>query len=64
EQRSKGAGMTAALVGGLMGAPYMRWARRTTREVLESLTRNPELTGVLAAQWGDYGLPLLIGALS
>jgi all-trans-retinol 13,14-reductase len=35
----------------------MRWARRTTQEVLESLTRNPELAGVLTAQWGDYGLP-------
>ena len=47
----------AALAGGLMRAPYMRWARRTTREVLESFTRNRELIGVLAAQWGDYGLP-------
>jgi all-trans-retinol 13,14-reductase len=47
----------AALAGGLMRAPYMRWARRTTREVLESLTSNRELIGVLAAQWGDYGLP-------
>src|SRR6516164_8180405 len=47
----------AAFVGGLMRAPYMRWARRTTREVLESLTGNHELIGVLTAQWGDYGLP-------
>ena len=47
----------AALAGGLMRAPYMRWASRTTREVLESLTSNRELMGVLAAQWGDYGLP-------
>ena len=28
-----------------------------TREVLESLTRNEELIGVLTGQWGDYGLP-------
>ena len=41
----------------MMRAPYMRWARRTTREVLESLTRDRELIGVLTAQWGDYGLP-------
>ncbi|MGB6742926.1 MAG: NAD(P)/FAD-dependent oxidoreductase [Terracidiphilus sp.] len=47
----------AAVAGGLMRAPYMRWARRTTREVLESFTRNQELIGVLTAQWGDYGLP-------
>ncbi len=32
-------------------------AARTTREVLESLTANQRLIGVLTAQWGDYGLP-------
>ncbi|HEY1649158.1 MAG TPA: NAD(P)/FAD-dependent oxidoreductase [Terracidiphilus sp.] len=47
----------SAVAGGLMRAPYMKWARRTTREVLESFTRNQELIGVLTAQWGDYGLP-------
>jgi all-trans-retinol 13,14-reductase len=47
----------AVLAGRLMRAPYMRWARRTTREALESLTANQELIGVLTAQWGDYGLP-------
>lgn len=47
----------ASLAGGAMRAPYLRWARRTTREVLEELTPNRELIGVLAAQWGDYGLP-------
>lgn len=47
----------ATLAGGLMRAPCLRWARRTTREVLESFTRNQELIGVLTAQWGDYGLP-------
>ena len=31
--------------------------QRSTREVLESLTRNQELIGVLTGQWGDYGLP-------
>jgi len=50
-------GPIAAVVGGLMRAPYMRWARRTTREVLQGLTANRELIGVLTAQWGDYGLP-------
>jgi all-trans-retinol 13,14-reductase len=47
----------AALVGALMRLPYMRWAKKTTREVLQSLTGNRELIGVLTAQWGDYGLP-------
>lgn len=47
----------ATLAGGLMRAPYLRWAGRTTREVLEGMTRNRELIGVLTAQWGDYGLP-------
>ena len=50
-------GLVAAVAGGLMRAGYLRWARRTTREVLESLTGNRELIGVLTAQWGDYGMP-------
>lgn len=47
----------AKLAGGLMRAPYMRWTSQTTRDVLESMTGNRELIGVLTAQWGDYGLP-------
>jgi all-trans-retinol 13,14-reductase len=47
----------AGFAGGLMRAPYMRWARRTTKEVLDELTDNKELIGVLTGQWGDYGLP-------
>ena len=30
---------------------------KSTREVLESLTQDRELIGVLTGQWGDYGLP-------
>jgi phytoene dehydrogenase-like protein len=30
---------------------------RTTADVLSKLTWNKELIGVLAAQWGNYGLP-------
>lgn len=30
---------------------------QTTYEVLRSLTSNEQLIGVLATQWGDYGLP-------
>ncbi len=29
----------------------------TVREVLESLTQNQQLIGVLTGQWGDYGMP-------
>ena len=47
----------AALAGSVMRMPYMRWAKRTTREVLESFTGSRELIGVLTGQWGDYGLP-------
>jgi len=49
--------LAAAVAGSLMRVPYMRWAKRTTGEVLQSLTSNRELIGVLTAQWGDYGLP-------
>jgi all-trans-retinol 13,14-reductase len=47
----------AYLFGGLMRAPFLCWANRTTAEVLRGFTSNNELIGVLAAQWGDYGLP-------
>ncbi len=49
--------MLAKVVGPLLRAPFMRWARRTTAEVLEGLTDNPELRAVLAGQFGDYGEP-------
>ncbi len=47
----------ARLAGSFMRAPFMRYARRTTADVLAELTPNRKLAGVLAAQWGDYGLP-------
>lgn len=50
-------GPAAALAGSLLRAPFLRWANRTTLEVLEGITCNRELIGVLTAQWGDYGLP-------
>ena len=40
-----------------MRAPLMRWAKRTTADVVASFTRNLDLIGLLTAQWGDYGLP-------
>ncbi len=50
-------GPIAYLIGGFLRAPFLRWANRTTAEVLRDLVPNKELAGVLAAQWGDYGLP-------
>ena len=47
----------AFLLGGLMRARLLRWANRTTADVLGDFTRNEELIGLLTAQWGDYGLP-------
>jgi len=47
----------AAIAGSLLRAPFLHWAKRTTLEVLKSITGNLELIGVLTAQWGDYGLP-------
>lgn len=48
-----------------LGMLYSKLRRRllpayffqTTREVLEGLTQNQQLIGLLTAQWGDYGLP-------
>jgi hypothetical protein len=50
-------GPIAYWIGGFLRAPFLRWAKRTTAEVLSGLTQNKELIGVLAAQWGNYGLP-------
>ena len=32
-----------------------KWCNRTTQEVIDELTDNPELSAVMAAQWGDHG---------
>jgi all-trans-retinol 13,14-reductase len=47
----------AAVAGPFLRRRFLRYARRTTREVLESLTHDRLLIGILATQWGDYGLP-------
>jgi all-trans-retinol 13,14-reductase len=48
--------MISSLFGGLMRRPLLKEARVTTRQMLESLTQDQELIGVLTGQWGDYGL--------
>jgi all-trans-retinol 13,14-reductase len=47
----------AILAGGLLRKPFLRWAKLTTADVLQGITTNKELIGVLTAQWPDYGLP-------
>ena len=32
-----------------------KWCGRTTKEVIDDLTDDPELAAVMAAQWGDHG---------
>ena len=32
-----------------------KWCKRTTQEVAESLTQNPDLIAAFTAQWGDFG---------
>ena len=48
--------VVSTLFGGMMRRPTLKEATRTTREVLEELTQNQELIGVLTGQFGDYGL--------
>jgi all-trans-retinol 13,14-reductase len=49
--------LVSRLVGPLLRAPFLRYSRQTTRQVLERLTQNRELWAVLTGQYGDYGLP-------
>lgn len=44
-------------VGGRMRKKMLSFSNRTTLEVLQSITDNKELIGVLCGQYGDYGLP-------
>ena len=49
--------VAAKIAGGQMRKGFLRFASQTTREVMEELTSNQKLIGVLTAQFGDYGLP-------
>ena len=51
--------MVASVAGGMMRQGFMKYAERTTLEVLTALTDNRKLIGVLTGQFGDYGLPRL-----
>ena len=45
------------IAGPLLRRGYMRYATRTTLDVMRELTSDEELIGVLTGQFGDYGLP-------
>ena len=49
--------VASKVAGSWMRSGYLKWASRTTAEVLGELTSNRELIAVLTAQWGNYGLP-------
>jgi len=45
------------LMSPFMGKTFLKYASKTTKEVLNELTSNKKLAAVLCGQWGDYGLP-------
>ncbi|MFK7798906.1 MAG: phytoene desaturase family protein [Aureispira sp.] len=45
------------LTGWYLRRNFLKHSRKTTHEVLSSLTNNQELIKVLGGQYGDYGLP-------
>ena len=49
--------MVAGVLGNRMRKGFLRYASRTTLDVLKDITQNPKLIAVLTAQYGDYGLP-------
>lgn len=50
-------GAAAVAAGWWMRRAFLRYSDRTLGEVLDGLTGNPTLKAVLAAQFGDHGLP-------
>ena len=49
--------LISSLAGRRMRKPFEEIAQKTTLEVLQSLTQNKRMIGVLCGQYGDYGLP-------
>lgn len=45
------------LIGKFIRKDFDKWAKLTTKEVLDSLTSNEKLKSVLGGQWGYYGCP-------
>lgn len=49
-------GWLSFFIGSFMRRKYLKYASKTTLEVLSEITDNKELIGVLTGQYGDYGL--------
>lgn len=47
----------ANLTGNFLRKGLLKYAEQSTLSVLQKITNNPTLIGVLTAQYGDYGLP-------
>lgn len=45
------------MAGLFLKSAFLKYANKTTLEVLQHLTTNKKLIAVLAAQYGDYGMP-------
>jgi all-trans-retinol 13,14-reductase len=49
--------LISSIAGGRMRRAFEQVAGKTTLEVLQGLTQNKRMIGVLCGQYGDYGLP-------
>jgi all-trans-retinol 13,14-reductase len=49
--------MMSRFTGPFMRSGYLKYAKRTTLEVMQEITDNKELIAVLTGQYGDYGMP-------
>jgi all-trans-retinol 13,14-reductase len=49
--------VVSKLIGSFYTKNYYKWSDKTTKEVLDGITDNEELKGVLAGQYGDHGMP-------
>lgn len=47
----------SGMIGPFLSRSFYKYADQTTLSVLEKITGNKELIGVLTTQYGDYGLP-------
>ena len=50
-------GIIGSITYPFMTKPFLRYAARSTKDVLTEIGCSVELIGVLTGQWGDYGLP-------
>jgi all-trans-retinol 13,14-reductase len=48
--------LLAKIIGGFMRKKFVNFSKKTTLEVLKSLTKDEMLVAVLSGQFGDYGL--------